>query len=97
MFELIVAFLAGWIGKKLKQFGEAMLDAIWWLMRVTPPQRCYFFMRLYETFLTGLCADLDAGRLRDHRDRQTALRLASWINQRLKAWQDRVRSEEPAA
>jgi hypothetical protein len=95
--------LAGWFVEKLKRFGDAILVFIWWLirhtwwlMRLTPSQRCYFSMLLYEKFLTGLCADLDAGRLRDHRDRQTALRVASWINQRLKAWQNRVRSEEPA-
>ena len=95
MLEMIAAFLAGWLGKKVKRFGEAMLDATWWLMRLTPPQRCYFFMLLYEKFLAGLCADLDAGRLRE-RERQAALRLISWLDPRLKAWQYRVRSSKTA-
>jgi hypothetical protein len=91
--ETIGVFLLGWFGKKLKRFAEAMLDAVWLLLWCTPAQRCYFFTRLFDEYLGLVCANLDAGRLRE-RERQAALLVASWIDPRLKVWQRRVRSGE---
>jgi hypothetical protein len=88
--EAIGFFLVGWFGKKLKRFGEEMLDTAWLLLRCTPALRCYFFTLFYAEFLYGLCVDLDAGRL-DNRRREASLWLIKWIDPRLRAWQARVR------
>ena len=88
--EAIGVFLLGWLGKKLKRFAEEMLDTTLLLLRCTPTLRCYYFTRLYDEFLGVLCADLDAGRLRE-RERQAALWIISWLDPRMRVWRAHVR------